>query len=158
MIGETLGIGDVFDLQPLAKIGAYGQRLLARLFDSLKGLVGGDDLLHFGFDRREVAFREGVFESEVVVKTAFDGWAEGELHAGEETHHRAGHDVGGRMPHDVESLRVFIGEQGNFHAPFGRQGVIDANDIPIDGRRQRRLGQPRPDCRRHVARSHSGAG
>ena len=86
------------------------QRLGPRHFEPLERLVGLDDLLHLGFDRRKVFLRERLGQLEVVVEAAFDRRPEGQLHALQEPHHRPGHDVGRRVPHHAQRLGVFRGE------------------------------------------------
>src|SRR5436309_12743463 len=67
----------------------------------LEGRVSFHDLAHLLFDLPEVVRREGPREVEVVVEAILDRWTETELGAREELEHRAGHDVGGRVPQRV---------------------------------------------------------
>ena len=72
-----------------------------------EGLLGRDDLLHLGFDLREVFLVEGALGAvEVVVKAAVGGRAEGHLGAGKKPLHRVGHDVRRRVAHDEEPVGV----------------------------------------------------
>ena len=51
-----------------------------------------------------------MFEVEIVVVSTVDGRAKGELHAIEQPHDRAGHDVGAAVAHHAQRLFIFLGE------------------------------------------------
>ena len=76
------------DLELLLHVVAHGEGFVAREHAAHKRLVELDDLRHLGFDRRKIFFAQFVLKLEVVIKAPVDGWPEGELHAGPQSHHR----------------------------------------------------------------------
>ena len=75
--------------------------LLARPLAPLGDLAS--DLL---LDRLEVGLRDRLRELEVVVEAVGDRRADRDLHAGMEAHDRLGEQMGGRVPEDVERVRI----------------------------------------------------
>ena len=49
------------------------------------------------------------------------------------------------MPHHIQGLGVFGGEQPQRHLPFGGQRGVGPDQLPVDFGGQRGLGQPRAD-------------
>ena len=91
-----------------------------------EGKVLGHQLRHFGLDPGQVFRGEGFLGVEVVVKTRFDGRADGHLDAGEQGPHRLGHEVGGAVAHDLEAL-------GAVHPDGGQGGVLGEEGGEIHG-------------------------
>ena len=92
---------------------------------------------------------------DVVVKAVLDGRPERQLDAGEQPHHRTGHDVRTAMAQNVQRFAVFVGEdlegERARHLPSpqpkrervwvrGRQFTIEVDNGAVDLGRNRRLG------------------
>ena len=118
------------------------------------GVLG--DSGHLGLDRREVVLGEvAAGDDDVVIKAVGGGRAERQPDARKQPHDGAGHDVGGRVPQDVERLAV-LGRQdlqldGRFLSVLER--AIEVDDSPLGRRRDRRVGQPLADPLGDLARA-----
>ena len=143
---------DVLDLQCLTQVLAEPEGLVAAHFLSLERLVFLDDLCHFGLDLGEVLLGNPPRALKIVVEAVFDGGAKGQLNPVEKPHHRPRHDVGARVPHDVQGLRVAIGDQPQGDLAFFGQESIGADDLAVNLRGQGGLGQAGTDSRRNVDR------
>ena len=98
-------------LKRLAQVGDELAGLGDRQAEPLERLGVLDDPGHLGLDRREVVLGEAAAgHVDVVVEAVGGGRAEGEPDAREEPHDGPGHDVGRRVPEDVERLAV-LGRQ-----------------------------------------------
>ena len=115
-----------------------------------------DDPGHLGLDGREVVLGEAAAgDLDVVIEAVGGGRPEGEPHAREEPHDGPGHDVGGRVPQDVERLAVPRGQD-----PQLDRGVvavlerpIEVDDRAVGHRRDGRVGQPLADPLGDLARA-----
>ena len=119
--------------------------LVAVHFDPLERLVFLDDLGHFGLDPGKILLGKPPLALEIVVEAVLDRGAEGQLNAVEKPHHRPGHDVGAGVPHDIQGLGVAIGNQPQGDLAFFGQEGVGADDLTIDLRGHRGLGQAGAD-------------
>ena len=102
---------DVLDLEGLAQVGDELAGLGDRQGEPLERLGVLEDPGHLGLDGREVVLGEAAAgHHDVVIKAVGGGRAEREPDAREKPHDGPGHDVGRRMPQDVERLAV-LGRQ-----------------------------------------------
>ena len=90
--------------------------------------------------------------SQVVIKAVVDRRTEGQLHALEQPHHRPGHHMGARMPHDPQGLGIFFGQQPQRHFAVARQRRDGIDRLAIDFGRHGGLGQAGADIGRDVDR------
>ena len=152
LFGQPLA--EVFHLERLAQVLEELDGLVPRHVYPLEGLVFGDDPRHLGLDLRKILGRKRVLHLEVVIEAVVYGRAEGQLHALEEPHHRAGHHVGGGMPQDAQGLGVLTGQQPQANLALGGQRHVGPRELPVHLGRQRGLSQPRADLRGHVDGPH----
>ena len=130
LVGQT-GL-DVLDLELLSQLLTECEGFVARHFEALETLVRLDDLLHLGFDPREVFIRERVRQLEVVIKTGGGGWPERQLHAFKQPHHGLRHHMSATMPHHGERLRIFLSQQPQANFAGVRQQDVQINWPPVD--------------------------
>ena len=69
-----------------------------------------DDLAHFLFDAWEIFLANRRLDVDVVIEAVLDGRTEGELGAGKEPHHRAGHDVSTAVAQHLKGVGVLLGQ------------------------------------------------
>jgi hypothetical protein len=125
------------------KVSPLGDQFIA--VDDLAGqqLVGSDDPPHLGLDCRKILFGEGpILRRKVVVEPVLGRRSESDLRRRKQVLHRLGQDVRKVMTDEIE--RFFLIARG------------DQRQAGVDFRRQRRLGQARPDRRSYVGRGRSG--
>ena len=77
-------------------------------------VIRSDALRHLHLNRSKVFWGKRAFEKEVVVEAVGDCWANPKFDSWEESHHRLGHHVCGRVPHAAEvvgstSVKEFVG-------------------------------------------------
>jgi hypothetical protein len=105
-----------------------------------------DDLLHIGFDLREVVLADRSRQIEVVVEPVAGRWSERQPHAIEQPHDRSGHDVSTRVSQHAEGLRIARRQQAEFDRAISCGHVFNrphcVNDRPVDFGGNRRLCQP----------------
>jgi len=135
-------IAEVLDLQGLAEVLADLDRLVPRLLDPLEGLVVGHDPRHLRLDLRKIVLRDRPWQTEVIVKPVLHRRPETELHPLKQPHHRPGHDVGTRMPHDSQGFRVLRREQPQPDLPLFRKAVVHPDNVAIHLGSHCGLGQP----------------
>ena len=141
-------------LYDLLQVAADLQGLVARLLDSLERLIQLDDLLHLGFDGREILLRERLVAVEIVVEPVFDGGSERQLHALVQPHHRAGHDMGRGMPHDGQRLGVPPRKHPQLHVAVGGEFVVEPYELPVNFGRNRLGGRVEPGLRGDFSRTN----
>ena len=95
---------DVFDLERLFEISHNLDGFVARHFNSLKSFVVCDNFFHLSLNGREILFGDRTAGPHVVVKARANGRPKRQFNVIEQTHHRAGHHVCCRMPHNSKSL------------------------------------------------------
>ena len=139
---------DVLDLERLAQVGDELAGLGRRQAEPLERLGILGDAGHLDLDGREVVLREiPAGNDDVIVEPVGGRRPERQPDAREQPHDGAGHDVGGRMPQDVERLAVLRGEdlQVDGRLVTILERPVEVNDPPLGGRRDRRVGQPLAD-------------
>ena len=96
---------DYLDLVLLAHLREFADGVLTRDLGPLDFVVGLRQLAHLRFDLRQVLDRERSGGREVVEKSVLDNRADRHLRAGIERLHRHRHQMGRRVPDDLETLR-----------------------------------------------------
>ena len=102
---------DQFDLERLAMRFEIAHGLVAAPFLAHDRLVGGDDLAHFLFDRREILGRERLGAEKVVIEAVLDHRADGDLRAGKKRLDRVGQHMGGVVADQLQRARVVAVEE-----------------------------------------------
>ena len=124
-----------------------------------------DDLLHLGFDRREVAVAEGavVGELDVVVELVLEGRAVHELGFGHDPLDRLGHNVRGGVADEVQRvladlpIALLVGH--DLELAITVEHARDIAELAINLAAQRRGGELGADGRCDIASAHgSGEG
>ena len=122
-------------------------------------LVGGDDPPHLLLDRRQILVGERAAlrrRREIVIEAVVGRRAEGDLRARKQVLHRLGEDVGIIVADQLERVGLVArGDQRELGIALERP--VEVAHLAVDPRRQRRLGQARPDRRRDVGRASSRA-
>ena len=138
---------DMFDFIRLPQVEAKFTSFRHGQGEAFERFVELEDLGHFGFDRRKVVFGEGTFAKiDVVIEAGRSGRTEGEFRAFEEAEDGAGHDVGGRVPQDVERLAIARGEQAQFdRAVRGFERPVEIDDRAVGDGGDRGFGQALAD-------------
>ena len=95
-----------------------------------EGLVLGRQLGHVGFNFRQIFGSKGLGHAKVIVKARFDGRADGHFDPGKQVPHRLGHQVGGGMAHDLQTLGAVQADGGDGAVARQRQGQV--HQIPVD--------------------------
>ena len=120
-------------------------------------LVGGDDPPHLRFDCRQILLGEGAAAGrrrEVVIETVVRRRAEGDLRAGEQVLHRLGQQMREVVADQLKRvLLVARSDEGEIGIAFQRP--VEVANLAVDARRQRRLGQARPDRRGDIGRGRA---
>ena len=146
--------GSPFGLERLALIPPALEELIARPDFPLQRLVRADDAPHLLLDPRQVLFRERAAfgrRGEVIVKAVVRRRAEGDLRAGKEALHRLGEDMGEIVPRQLQRIRLVARrDQSQFAVALERPA--DIAQLAIHARRDRCLGEARPDRRRDIGR------
>ena len=126
-LGAGLGeLGDEVGLHEVAVPLKAGEGLFARLsYLANEWLVARDDFGHLFLDGVEVVGGEGLFAIEVVEETGIGSGAVAELGFREKLEDRRGHDVGGGVAHDFESLGVVFLDQLKARVGGERRGEVD---------------------------------
>ncbi len=139
---------DVLDLERLAEVGDELPGLGDRQGEPLERLGVAGDLRHLGLDGGEVVLGEvPAGDHDIIIEAIGGGRPERQSDAREQPHDGPGHDVGGRVPQDVERLAV----------PGREDPQLDGRHRgrPRAGGRGRRPGprrSPRPPPRRGACR------
>ena len=120
-------------------------------------LVGGDDAPHLLLDRRQVLLGERAVlggRREIVIEAVVGRRAEGDLRAREQLLHRLGEDVREVVADELERvLLVARGDQRE--ARIALERAHDVAHLAVDPRRERGLGEARPDRRGDVGRGRA---
>ena len=128
--------------------------LLAAPFLAHQWLVGADDAPHLLLDRGQLLLGERAVlgrRREIIIEAVVGRRAEGDLRAGKEVLHRLGEDMGEIVAGELERVGLVARrDQGQLGIAVERPGEVA--QLAIDPRRERRLGEARPDRRRHVRR------
>ena len=83
------------------------------------------ELVHLLFDFFEIFGSERLLAQKFVEKSVFDRRADAELHVGIEFHDRGGQKMRRGMAEDVESVRIFFGEDLKLDVLFQRTAKIE---------------------------------
>ncbi len=94
---------------------------------------------------------------DVVVEAVGGRGAEGEPHARKEPHDRPGHDMGGRVPQDVERLAVLGSEDRKLDRPARAifEGAIEIDHAIARLGGDGRVREAPTDAEGHIARAHT---
>ena len=118
-------------------------RLLPAHVVAPEGQILGRQLGHVGFNLRQVFRGKRLGHAKVIVKARFDGRADGHFDPGKQVPHRLGHQVGGGMAHDLQTLGAVQADGGEGAIGRERQGQV--HQIPVDpGRHHLANRRPRP--------------
>ena len=128
---------DVLGLERLVESADDLHRLLPRHLHPLERLVFLDDLLHLGFDHRQVFVGDRPLGPHVVIEALANGGAEGQFDALEEPHHGAGHHMRRRMPHHWQGSRVTRAERFERRLAGLGQRRIEPHGLAVEQRRDR---------------------
>ena len=123
---ELVSLPELFEQRP-----GFGHRQ----FPSLKRQILSDDLPHPLFDVLQVIGSERLRLVKIVIKSVFDGGTDGDLDIGIERFDGLGHDVGGRMAENIQSLSGIGADKTNVGVIRGRSIQID--EFPVHIRRHR---------------------
>ena len=124
---------DVLDLEGLAQVGDELAGLGHRQREPLERLGVLGDAGHLGLDGREVVLREvPARDDDIIIEAVGGRGSEGQPDAREQPHDGAGHDMGRRVPQDVERLAVPRGEDLQLDRRFMAilQRPIQVDDRP----------------------------
>ncbi len=141
LIEAHLLLGDL--LQKFYLVGfAFAPEVVDRLLPAHvvppEGLILGRQLGHVGFNFRQVFRSKGLGHAKVIVKARFDGRADGHFDPGKQVPHRLGHQVGGGMAHDLQTLGAVQADGGD--GAIGRERAGQVHQIPVDpGRHHLRI-------------------
>ena len=94
-----------------------------------KGFISCDDLPHLRFNRRQVLFGNRSLGPHVIVKAVANSRAEGQFDVLEQSHHRSGHHMGGRVPHHRQRPRIARLKQFNRWLALLRQQTVEPNEF-----------------------------
>jgi len=128
---------DMLGLQRLVQAADDLDGLAARHLHALERLVGGDDPPHLLLDLRQVLVGDRPRGPHVVIEARTHRGAEGELHAVEQPHHRAGHHMGRRMPHHGERPRIALEEHLKRGRAFVREHCVEPHGPAVEEGRDR---------------------
>jgi len=117
--------------------------LVARLHAADDRLRFLHDLLHLGFDRRQILGREWAFVGEVVVEAMVDDRADRYLGTREQPLHGLREQVGGGMAQHIERVGVLVGHDLERGVAVDTEAGVD--ELAVDLARQRGLGQAGAD-------------
>ena len=122
LIEAHLLLGDL--LQEFHLVGfALALKIVDRLLPAhvvpAEGQILGGQLGHVGFNFRQVLRGKGLGHVKVIIKARFDGRADGHLDPGKQVPHRLGHQVGGGVAHDLQTLGTVQANGGD--GAIGRQ-------------------------------------
>ncbi len=124
-------------------------RVVARHQLARHRLVLFRELRHLAFDGDQVFGRERALEREIVVEAVLDHRSDRHLRVGEELLHRIGEQMRRRMADDVEAFGVLVGD--NRHRGIAIDDLGGVDELAVDLRRERGLGETGTDRRRDVA-------
>ena len=102
----TLEIIEALELERI--VGEPYARLAERHFFAHERILLGHDLLHLGFERRQIIGRERLLDFEVVVEAVLDGRTEADLGIGAQAAHCGREDVGPGVPQHLNGTRVLF--------------------------------------------------
>ena len=145
--------GDQLGLVVLADGLEMLDRLIARPHFAARRQVRLHDLVHLGFDLRQVFGRERGVAREVVVEAVVDGRADGHLGAGIKRLYRHGEDMCRVVADQLQRLVIFLGDDADLGVVLdGPEQVVFR---PVDFQDQSRFGQTRTDGGRDLAARHA---
>ena len=144
---------DQFRLITLADPFEMRDGFIARPNFAARRQIGLHDLMHLGFDLREIFGRERGFAREVVIETIVDGRADGHLGARIERLHRHGEDMGCVVADQLQRFVILLGDDADFGVVFDRPEQVVF--LPVHFQDQRRFGEARPDGSRDLAARHA---
>ena len=120
-------------------------------------LVGGDDAPHFLLDRRQILFGERAAAGrrrEIIIETVVGRRAEGDLRPGKQVLHRLGEQMGEVVAHQLERV-LLVARRDQRELGIALERPVEVAHLAVDPRRQRRLGQARPDRRGDIGRGRA---
>ena len=109
------------------------------------GQVRLGELVHFRFELGEVFRRERPAEREVVVEAVFDDRTDRDLRFRIDRLHGLRKQVRGRVPQDLETVRVLAGDDGQRGVAIDQVRCID--ELAVDAAGKRGLRQTRANAR-----------
>ena len=92
---------------------------------ALVGQVLRRQLAHLFFNFSEVFLSKRLVAQKLIKKAGIDGRADTQLHVRIKLHHRGGKQVGRGMAEHKERVRIFLGEDLEFHIAFERAAQIN---------------------------------
>ena len=119
--GNGIGV-DAFDdlhLVGLALVAEQRNGIVLLHDGTFKGNVFRNDGAHFLFDGFKVIGREGTRGIKIVIEAGVDGRTDGDLHAGEQSLHGGGHDMGSGMAQQLKPFGVLSRHGGGFQCIGG---------------------------------------
>src|SRR6266851_2858430 len=142
-------LADILGLVALATVAKKGDSRVA--VPDLTGdlLVAAHDVVHPRLDLAEIFGRERLGAGEIVIKPGFRRRPERDLGVGIELLDRLGHDMGSVMPQDLEPFGGVSGDDRDGGILVDHRSQVARPAIDPD--RDRRLGEPRPNCSRNFA-------
>ncbi len=145
-----------FRLEALARRAPLGDQRIAGDHFSGQRLVRRDDLAHFRFDGGQVFFGElAIFRRKVIVEPIVGGRAEGDLRPRKQRLHRFGEDMGIIVPGEIERLGL-IARGNQRQRGIAGEWPRQIDQLAIDPRRQRRLGEAGADGESDIGGSRPG--
>ncbi len=106
-------------------------------------LIGLGELLHAHFNGRQVLRSERPGIGKVVIKAIFNHRPDGHLRIREQLLDRLREQVRGRMPDDLETIGVAVGDHAQARVVIDQKRGVD--QLAVDTAGQRRARQPRAD-------------
>ena len=123
-----IGLGELLDEMALHEVAFFfelGEALVARKKLARIWNVLLHQFLHLLLDFFEILRSEGRGPVEIVKESALGRWTVTELGLGKKFEDRCGEQVRGRMPVNVEGLRIFLGQETQVRVFFERPGEVD---------------------------------
>ena len=139
---EVLALGngvDQLDLEQLALLLEEVLGLLPAPHLLGEGRIALDDLVHLGFDARDVVGMERLGLGEVVVEAVLDHRTDGHLGAGPQRLHGFRHHMRAVVANELERLR--IGAHDDSDRRVRIDGIGEVGEPPVDHHRHRLLGE-----------------
>ena len=134
---------DQLGLVGLADVLEMLDRLVARPHFARGRQAGLHDLMHLGFDLRQVFGRKRLLAREVVIEAVVDRRTDGHLGARIEILHRHGQDMRGVVADQLQRLRVLPGDDADLGVPLDGPEQVPFRTVDFED--QCRLGEAGAD-------------
>src|SRR6266550_2680090 len=142
----AIGAIDQLDLVGLALAHEAAARLLARYLLAVPLSPFGDLFLQLRLDPFEIGFRDRLWEVEVVIEAVLDRWPDRDLDARIESADGLGEQVCGRMPKDIERVRVvLVPRRQDLDLLAVPEGLAQVLNLAVPANQNRLLGELWPD-------------